>query len=166
MASLFSKLLLVFGFLKRSFESEVIKHLVKVFITNEMACHSITLTVHFVHGFAGRLIFISLIQLSQSISCILSCQVSPFRLRLSISTRIGFLLQGVTPAQVLWGTAEPSLTQLSFMLSFGFGNQHHRIFQLMLDRVSVAVPVIHIPLADSKLNVNRSAPKRTLCHTQ
>ena len=66
MASLFSKLLLVFGFLKRSFESEVIKHLVKVFITNEMACHSITLTVHFVHGFAGRLIFISLIQLSQS----------------------------------------------------------------------------------------------------
>ena len=94
MASLFSKLLLVFGFLKRSFESEVIKHLVKVFITNEVACHSITLTVHFVHGFAGRLIFISLIQLSQSISCILSCQVSPFRLRLSISTRIGFLLQG------------------------------------------------------------------------
>ena len=33
--------------------------------------------------------------------CGSSClfQLSPFRLRLSISTRIGFLLQGVTPAQ-------------------------------------------------------------------
>ena len=94
MASLFQNFLVLFGFLKRSFESKFIKHLIKVFFTHEMTCHSITLTVHFVHGFAGRLIFISLIQLSQSKSCIFSWQVSPFRLRLSISTRNGFLLQG------------------------------------------------------------------------
>ncbi len=40
---------------------------------------------------------------------------------------------------------------------FGFGYQHHRIFQLMLYRVSIAVPVIDISLADGKLNVKRSA---------
>ena len=36
----------------------------------------------------------------------------------------------------------------------------------MLYRVSIAVPVIGIPLADGKLNVKRSAAERTLCHTQ
>ena len=35
-----------------------------------------------------------------------------------------------------------------------------------MDRVSVAVPVIDIPLAHGKLNVKRSAAERTLCHTQ
>ena len=49
---------------------------------------------------------------------------------------------------------------------FGFGYQHHRIFQLMLNCVSIAVPVIDIPLADGKLNVKRSAAERPLCHTQ
>ena len=117
MASLFFKTLLLFGFLKRSFESKVIKHLVKVFITNKMAGYGITLTVHFIYGFAGRLIFISLIQFSQSITCILSCQVSPFRLRLSISTRIGSMLQGryaCTGAAVRNGIAAPFTANILF----------------------------------------------------
>ena len=36
----------------------------------------------------------------------------------------------------------------------------------MLNCESIAVPVIDISLADGKLNVKRSVPKCTLCHTQ
>ena len=61
------------------------------FLTDIVACDGKKLTVDLISCFAHGLVFVSLVQLSKS--SIVCCQFSPFRLRLSISTRIGSMLQ-------------------------------------------------------------------------
>ena len=93
--SLFSNL--TYGFCIGFFKSHFVKFFVKRFLSDIVACDGKKLTVNFIDCFTHGLFFISLVQFSKS--SIVCCQFSPFRLRLSISTRTGFLLQGVTPAQ-------------------------------------------------------------------
>ena len=98
MASLFSLFSnLTYGFCIGFFKSHFVKFFVKRFLSDIVACDGKKLTVNFIDCFTHGLVFISLVQFSKS--SIVCCQFSPFRLRLSISTRTGFLLQGVTPAQ-------------------------------------------------------------------
>ena len=74
----------------------IVKHLVEIFLSTKVGGDNKSLSLDLISRCVGGLVFISLHLFSK---CLFLLQFSPFRLRSSISTRIGFLLQGVTPAQ-------------------------------------------------------------------
>ena len=74
----------------------IVDHLVEIFLPDKVCGDNKSLSLNFISRCVGGLVFVSLHLFSK---CLFLLQFSPFRLRLSISTRIGFLLQGVTPAQ-------------------------------------------------------------------
>ena len=100
-----------------SFKGEPADHFVDIFLSDETAVNDVLLPVNLIFRDTLREVLVLLVQLKHLSGllsfygrCCCLFQLSPFRLRLSISTRIGFLLQGVTPAQLYYSAHRRGLS--------------------------------------------------------
>lgn len=74
----------------------IVKHLVEIFLSNKVGGDNKSLSLDLISRCVGGLVFVSLYLFSKCLSLL---QLSPFRLRLSLPTRIAECCRDVTPAQ-------------------------------------------------------------------
>ena len=77
-------------------KSMIVNYLVKIFLPDKVCGDNKDLSLNLISRCIGRLVFVSLYLFSKCLSLL---QLSPFRLRLSLPTRIAECCRDVTPAQ-------------------------------------------------------------------